>query len=332
MKTTHNLHPTALLAATSLALACTHAATVTLTPSYSHFAADYTWEDNGGGIFTVPTDASDYPNEVWERPVESGKWSDSAPTRTLESGGKYFAYNDIESAAFGWDNDYLYARITVVDGSTWDGSSYDTGVGYKGHYYIYFSQSSQGANGWIMELDSGTSLSGSQTNNSPLDEFNPVSSSYTNIPTSLFHDANGDVGGTGLNNTFDSTGGSEADDSDGFKQEITGNDGKAPVYVRRDGDTVHFALKFSDVPDLDGNYLQNMDPDSLLRFGVATSNPSAPNGDILANDEFTEAQGGDTTYDTVGLAIPEPASSTLLILALASLSFRRQRQPRKISD
>lgn len=303
-----------------------YAATLTLTPTYSRFGTDYTWTNNGGGVFTVPTAASDYPNEIWERPVESGKWSDSAPTRTLQSGGKYFAYNDIQSAAMGWDSNYLYARITVVDGSTWDGSKFDTGVGYKGHYYIYFSQSPQGANGWIMELDSGTSLSGAQVDNSPVDEFNPTSASYTNIPTSLFHDANGDVGGSGLNNTFDSNPGEE-NLSDGFKAENTSDSGKAPVYVRRDGNTVHFALKFSLVSGLDSTYMDALTDSSLVRFGVATSNPSAPNGDILANDEFTEAQSGDTTYDTVGLApIPEPSTGLLAAIGGLTLLTRRLRK------
>lgn len=283
----------------SIAL-CTGASAATIIPSYSLFASDVTATPIGGGDFTIPLTAEVYEQEIWERPFQDNEWSDDTNTGLRTSTGLYYGYNDISSAAMGWNSDYLFASITVVGGFVQDNNNIDSGVGLKGTYYVYFSTDPNGAGGYLLELQSGTA----------------AGSSFASGDALVYFDANGDVGGPG-GLTVTEEGGS----TDGFNTSL----GPNGLYVREiNGDTIEFALDLSGFNDLNPTYFDNL---QFVRFGVATSNPSAPS-DILANDEFREAQGVGVEYDTtlIGFPIPEPSVPLVAGLGILGLFLRRTRR------
>ena len=108
------------------------------TPTYDVTGTDATWTDTGSGVYTVPTSAEDYANEIWERPVQDNNWSDSGGTRT--STGEYWAYVDLEAGGWGIDANYLYVSWTVVGDYKDDGGT-KTSEGLLGHYYFYTKDS-----------------------------------------------------------------------------------------------------------------------------------------------------------------------------------------------
>jgi len=133
-------------------------------------------------------------------------------------------------------------------------------------------------------------------------------------------DDNGNVLGTGLTNTFDSTAGAEAVASDGYEASLVAGQARADTGLN----IVEAAVLLSDY----GLTLADFsNPLEYAYAGVAVSNPSSPISDLFANDEFSEAFGSGVEYDTIlmGTAIPEP--STFLYFSVtgcAALFYRRR--------
>ena len=127
-----------LYAALAGSLFMSQSATAVIIPTYDVTGTDATWTDTGSGVYTVPTSAEDYANEIWERPVQDNNWSDSGGTRT--STGEYWAYVDLEAGGWGIDETYLYVNWAVV-GDYKDVDGTKTSEGLLGHYYFYTKDS-----------------------------------------------------------------------------------------------------------------------------------------------------------------------------------------------
>ncbi len=92
-------------------------AALDIIPAYQVNGNDYTWTETVNiGEYTVPTEAEDYENEIWERSVQDDEWFDSGDIRTSEK--MYYAYGDLKSGAWGvgtsGGTDYLFVKWEVV--------------------------------------------------------------------------------------------------------------------------------------------------------------------------------------------------------------------------
>lgn len=121
---------------------------------------DVTWNDLGGGNYSVAATSEDYDHEVWERPVKDLVANNGQATWTNGT-DEYYAYGDLKSAKWGVGtasdgNDYVFAQWEVVgDYFHKPGSSKDH-VGLKGHYYFYFKP--DGLNGAAIEVNDALPL------------------------------------------------------------------------------------------------------------------------------------------------------------------------------
>ena len=270
------------------------------TPAYHSDQADDFWTPLGGGVYEVATSAEDYAAERWERSIEDDKFTTSGGTHT--STGKYYAYGDITTVTYSFDDDFLYLSVVVAGDFADDGGSLSTS-GLKGHYYYYFGK---GAERYALNVDDGSSLG----------------SSWSSSSIKLFEDGNVDLLGTGIGITYDDTGGSEADDSDGYENQISGT-----IFARADTatHTVEMALGLGDL----GWSEQDFYDSEFSMVGVAVSNPSSVT-DLFANDEFAFASGNGVEYDTVALAltppipVPEPDALMFLLAGGCLLGLRRR--------
>lgn len=271
-------------------------------PVYLHTFTDDVWLPVGGGAYHVSVTAEDYANEIWERSVEDDKWVESGGYRTTT--GKYYAYGDLSSAALGYDDLYLYLSFSPVGAFVQNVGESPVYEGLKAQYYMYFGVGSDPGKRYLVNLGNGTSANvGGFTQNGK-----------------IYHDANQDLFGSGIANTYDSTGGTEKDFTDGFESEI----GSAAVFSRSNGvDTIEMALNLAAV----GLTRSEVAGLGFLYFGAANSNPSSP-GDLFANHEFREAPGQGQEFDTLGaipiLPIPEPSTAMLTVTALVLISARRR--------
>ena len=262
----------------------------------------------GGGTYTVPTSAEDYTNEIWERPVKDGTYTDAGGTRT-HSVGEYFGFGDLKSAKFGAGTsmgiDYFFAQWEVIGGFKDVGGTKDFGEGLKGHYYAYFE--TVGATPRAVEVTSGTALSGTFA---------------TGAVNTFIAASDSAIYGTGITVTGESG-------NDSFS---TGTKDSSSGFGRADTVTsiVEVAVPLSTL----GLTLADFTSGNILwaYAGVAVSNPSSIETDIFANDEFAEAPGSGQEYDTLRFNIaqvPEPTSLAMMGLAAAAgcgLQFRRRRR------
>ena len=289
-----------------LALLSVHVAsgdTISVTPVYSYNETEPAAVESATepGVYTTPTSGEVYDMEIWERPFEDGKWSDSGGVRT--SSGKYYAYNDIISSSFGWDDDYMYVSFTSAGDFIHEAGKDDPDtVGLEGQYYTYFSTDPNGVGGFLIQLDKGK--------DAPPDTF-------SNEKGKVYYDLNMDVGGPGgLSVTEEGTGFT-------FENEL---DDEA-VYVRRLGTTtVEFAVDFDKVNmptdyGLNPSYLGNL---AFMRTAIATSNPSGLS-DLITNDAYPEAQGSGVEFDSVFFSLPEPSVALFLLCGVLGLSCQRKR-------
>lgn len=270
--------------------------------TYLHTYTDDVWAPVGGGAYQAAVSTEDYSNELWERSVEDGKWVESGGFRTTT--GKYYAYGDLSTAQLGYDDLYLYLSFTTVGGFVQQVGEGPVDVGLGAQYFMYFGVGNDTSKRYMVNLGNGTSVN---------------VGSYTQIGK-LYHDANEDLFGSGMGNTYDSTGGTEKDLTDGFEFEI----GSAGVYSRSNGvDTIEMALDLASV----GLTLSDVSNLGFLYFGAATSNPSAQT-DIFAHDEFQEAPGQGQEYDTLGAitlySVPEPSTALLSVAGLFLVLARRR--------
>ncbi len=274
-----------------------------IVPVYQVTGNDYTWTDAGGGVYTVPTAAEDYANEIWERPVEDDKWSDSGSTRT--SSGKYYGYADLARGAWGVgtnsdDNkDYLFVKWEVVGDFQWDGSKIEDKE-LEGHYYFYAETFDK--LGFAIEVPSGKDLGA---------DFGDVSGKV-NI---YKENSDNDVPGNGI--TVTEEGGNS------FGDKIVNGDGRTNTssYV------TEVAILLTDLNLALNDFTDN--PLDYAYIGVAVSNPSDPNTDLFANDFYGEAIGSGVEYDTLmmGTSVPIPGAIWLFGAGIISmLGFRKKFQ------
>ena len=202
------------VACVGLASACLAA------PVYDVTVSDATWTPIGGGVYEASTSSEDYANEIWERSVEDGKVTLSGGIMTTT--GKYYAYGDLAEGSFGSDSTYLYARfVTVGDFYQEPGLSPQT-QGLKGKYVFYFGLDGDPTQQYVLSIDDGSS----------------VSDSGFASAGKVYQDSNGDVPGSGLNVTYDSSGGAESF-SNGFDAELS----TAVMLARRSGTTLEMELE-----------------------------------------------------------------------------------------
>ena len=271
-------------------------------PAYGSDQADATWTPLGGGVYQVDTSAENYAEELWERSIEDNKWTTSGGVHTTT--GKYYAYGDITTTTYTFDDDFLYLSVTTAGDFTDDGGSISTS-GLKGHYYYYFGR---GSERYALNIDDGSSLG----------------SSWDSGYIKLYEDSNVDLLGSGIAVTYDDTGGNEANISDGYENEISGT-----IFARADTatHTVEMALGLAGLGWTEMDFYDA----EFSMVGIAVSNPSSVTN-LFANDEFPFASGSGVEYDTVALsispaAVPEPGVASLVLIAAMVSCARRSRRP-----
>jgi len=284
-------------------------AVLAVNPAYEHHQQDYTWELVDQGRYKAPISAvEDYANELWERPIEDGKFSQSVVDDVVwwTSTGKYYGYGDLKQAAYAFDDQFIYVQIEVVGGFVVEpGKSPDFGVGLKGRYYYYFGN---GDNRFAINIDNGTSLS----------------SSWSGSGVKMYRDGIGDSAyGSGFDKNYDNTPSNNEKDFTSFSQEITN---LVDLYGRRNNvnSTVELALRISSL-SIYGWALEDFFSLDFSIIGVAVSNPSSVS-DLFANDNFRQAPGQGQEYDTMFLEIiPEPGTGLLLAVSTVWYLARRRR-------
>ncbi len=266
-----------------------------VTPAYQYQSSDPTWQNQGSGTYTVSTNAENYKKEIWERPIEDDKWSDSADTRT--STGEYWSYVDLSYGAFGYDDDYAYARWDVV-GDYKDVGGTQSTIGYDARYNVYFGI---GENAYSLNIagGKGDDLGAEFAGNSDIEAYGPVKDS--------------DVLGTGIEDT-----------GEGISSSLTGwgseTKDDSRIFARRTGSTVEVAVKL-DVFKLEASDFDNLE---WAYLGTANSNPSSMDN-VFANDAFASAIGSGVEYDTLQV-VPIPAAAWLFGSAILSLVALQRRK------
>ncbi len=155
-----------------------------IAPIYQVVGNDATWTHTGGGVYTVPTSAEDYANEIWERPVKDNEWTDSGGTRT--SNKMYYGYGDLKSGAWGVDSEYLYMKWEVVGAFQHEVGKTQESKLLEGHYYFYAKTA--GSNAFAIEVESGKDLG----------------TSFGSGKVKVYDDPNNDVGSLS-SGTFDNS-------------------------------------------------------------------------------------------------------------------------------
>jgi hypothetical protein len=267
--------------------------TAAIIPVYQYSEMDATWTHQGNGVYTVPTAAESYPDEIWERPIEDNKWTENATTRT--STGKYYAFGDLKSAQFGVGTnamdgmDYLFVNWQVVGGFVQDGNSIDSGVGLKGHYYFYFEVPNKTPR--AVEVTDATGLANVFGHSNNLGKVKVYTAGQAS-----------DVYGTSIQVT-EENGVSFSNGTESVAGDVRADTGTSVVEV---------AVKLSSL----GLVLSDFNTIDWAYAGNAVSNPSSAKTDLFANDEYRYAPGQGQEYDTVGFTIPEPNSIALASIAL----------------
>jgi hypothetical protein len=152
--------------------------------------------------------------------VEDSKWSISGGLITTT--GKYYAYGDLQQAGFGLDATYLYASLTSVRDFIHEVGQSPGVVGLKARYSFYFGVTSDLTKQFLLTIDDGSAVG---------------TSAFGSIGK-IYQDANGNALGSGLTNTYDSSGGAEQALSDGFEAEIAAGS----LFARRTGTTIELAV------------------------------------------------------------------------------------------
>ena len=274
-----------------------------IVPVYQITGDDATWTETANqGEYTVPTAAEDYDHEIWERPVEDNQWSDSAGTRT--SSGKYYAYIDMKSAAWGIgtsdDEDYIFVKWEVVGAFQHEIGKDAESKLLEGHYYFYAEP--VGKKAFAIETI-GKDL---------IDSDDP--SDFGDVAGKVkIHEelVEGNIPGTGIPITEEGT--------PSFGNSQVAGQGRADTSAG----VVEVAVLLSDLG------LTRSDFDVALDYaytGIAISNPSA-DSDLFANDHFPELIGSGVEYDTIqmGTLIPEPATIFIMATVGVPMLLRRRR-------
>jgi len=280
-------------------------------PAYQDHQQDHTWTHEGGGEYSMAiSEAESYTEELWERPIEDGKFNESTESgvTTWTTTGDYYGSIDIVQASYYFDDFFFYLSIEVVGNFTHEFGSSDPDWELDkmmGSYYFYFGKVGEGENRFAISID------------------DPESLVWTDDKVEMFKDEIDDRAyGSGLGNTYDSTGGNEAD-FDSYSEEITDD---VDLYYRTNRvNTVEFALGLDEMSSEFGWTMEDLFNADFSIVGAAVSNPSDVD-DLFANANFSEAAGFGVEYDTMHLkVVPEPGVGLLLVAASGWLLLRRRR-------
>ncbi len=288
----------------ALVISLSQSSFAAIVPSYQVSNEDATWTHIGGGVYTVPTSAEDYTNEIWERPVKDNEWIDSDGTRT--STKLYFGYGDLKSGAWGVgtsdEKDYFFAKWEVIGDFQHEVGKDKESKPLEAHYYVYTKPT--GKNAFAIEVPSGKDLG----------------ADFGDVPgkVNIYDDQNGDVAGPGGITTTGENGG----DSFGNKQVKGEGRTNTSTFV------TEVAVELSDLgltmSDFTGSIFD------YIYLGVAISNPSDPGTGLFANDFYPEAIGSGQEYDTLRMGttvVPIPAAVWLFgsgLLGLIGFSKRKK--------
>ncbi len=294
---------TVFVAAIAFAFSVSQYAYADIVPVYQQADTDATWTHQGGGVYTVPSSAEDYANEIWERPVQDPDWSDDGTTRT--SLKIYYAYGDLKAGAWGigtsgtvnddTSTDYLFVQWEVVGAFQHEVDKDAESKLLEAHYYFYAEPA--GKDAIAIEVPSGKDLGA---------DFGDVAGKVN-----IYEEENGGAPVTAI--TVTEEGG------DGFHNAQPKGEGRTNTSTF----VTEVAVKLSGY----GLTLADFDTDvDYAYIGVAVSNPSGADTDLFANDHFPDAKGSGQEYDTMrmGTLVPEPA--TMSLLALGGLAILRRRR------
>lgn len=269
-------------------------------PVYQVTALDPTWTRNANGSYSITTPVEDYDMEVWERPLEDGKWSTSG--NTITTTGKYYGYGDIKEASYGVDSTNLYVRITAASDELGEIGKPADPVGLKARQYFYFGVGLTSTKRFFLNIDDGSSVSEGST-------FGQIGKVY--------RDNDGDAIGAGISVTYDDNNAEQ--NGNGFETEVA----PSALLARRNGFSIEMMIALSALGLTSGEFSQV----NFAYAGLAVSNPSS-NTDVFANDQFRFAAGVGVEYDTVSVmpsVVPEPGSTLCLVVGTATLLLRRRR-------
>lgn len=254
-------------------------------PLYTTTVTDAVTDDNafmaadGRRYWTIDPGADSYQNDVYERPT-----AQTYQVRLLADGSErfaaaeYFQNLDIVQARAGFDAQYLYVAIKLagLGKLTADGQAAYEGLVYR--YGFRIANQADGGGGLLVVADQP------QLKNAPHTAFGSVG-------TFVYRDANGDVGGTGLNVTKQDR---QAEVNGNGYERVLVSDGKLAsgqrvLWVRvspSDPTVVEFALDYKALG------FTEADLTNLAYFDVEANKGLQDPANYLWNDEYTRSEAG----------------------------------------
>ena len=345
----------------TVAFVCTagaRAASVSLTPTYDTPQADATTGDNfvaGAGWWVDPGADSHVDDFVRERPLSTNTFFDHGGSGQWVHPGKYYAYLDIKTAAWGYNSTHLFFQLTLFGKASFNDASSDPDYGTFASgtlYNIILNQSPDGeANGGIL-----LRITGDET-----DLWTGPAGTFESKATEAYWDKDADVGDSGITTT------KEDGDSagSGFEQTRISSDGKlggsgpealwGRITPGADSlatmPVVEIALNYQLWNSNAATYdLPNIDPAAISLLVFETDQGIKDNANYLWNDKYTIGEEG-APYDindevgdpitqlknvyeldrlrwTKTQVVPLPSGAGLTLLGLASLAIARWRKRR----
>jgi len=329
-----------------------------ITPTYSFTFTDAVTGDNefidkdGNHRWFVDnaTDpdglADSYGNDFYERPtldtfdaqveakntVNSTRSADVTLGKKYSAAEEYLGYVDIKSTMFGFDNQFMYFKMTLFTGAkiTKDGTPDFGEFGSGTLYGVRISEDSNGKNGHLLRADGQANFG----------------STYQSDKTIGFFDKDSDMGGAGGITTTNENPGSMT----GFENDVILSDGKLKaddtkqvLFSRIDKTLampiVEIAFDYSTYNAFSGN---TINPNSLSYLVFEANRGYKDNSVYLWNDKNTFAEAG-SPYNGIGYnnvdeldtltvqlgVTPEPSTYLLFavgILAIVGMGYRQRKK------
>lgn len=263
-----------------------------LSPLYTVTLQDAVTGDNalvaadGKRYWTVDPGADVYQEDVYERPT-----AQTYEVKTLADGsqrfaaGEYLQNLDLVEARAGFDSNYLYlsARLFGLDKSTSDGK--DSREGLVHRYGFRLAKEADGGFGFLLVVDA------------PALKDRPTT--FTGDKAFGYRDANGDVGGTGLNVTKQNRP-SEVS-GNGYERVVISDgrtaSGKTVFWARVSPDdltVVEFAVDYRALG------YSSIDLTSLPYLQFEANKGLKDPGNYAWNDEYTKSEAGSPYRATTG--------------------------------